>query len=102
MKLYYDTNQAAEKLNVNPSKIRFYEKKFNLKFKRCGRERQITEEDIEKLRVLIEERSKGKRTIKGTEELINKKLLVNKKKSVLIGKLLNIKTFLQKTLNELS
>lgn len=101
MKLFYDINEAADILNVNASKIRFYEKQLNLRFKRVGRDRRLMMDDIEKLRKIFEEREKGNRTVKGSELIVNNKRAVNKKKKEIIDKLLAIRGVLEKTLGEL-
>ncbi|GAB3511280.1 helix-turn-helix domain-containing protein [Emticicia fontis] len=101
MKLFYTTNEVADILGVTASKIRFYEKKFKLRFERNGRDRKITQKDIEKLREIIEVKSKGTLTLKGTERKINKKTDLNKSKSALKTRLLTIRAFLHDTLKEL-
>jgi excisionase family DNA binding protein len=101
MKLFYTTNEVAEMLGVTASKIRFYEKKFKLRFERSGRDRKLTKKDIDKLREIIEVKSSGILTLKGTERKINKKTDLNKSKNALKTRLLTIRAFLQDTLNEL-
>ncbi|RYU95780.1 helix-turn-helix domain-containing protein [Emticicia agri] len=101
MKLFYTTNEVSEILGVTASKIRFYEKKFKLRFERNGRDRKLTQKDIDKLREIIEVKSKGTLTLKGTERKINKKTDLNKSKNALKTRLLTIRAFLQQTLNEL-
>ena len=101
MKLFYTTNEVSEILGVTASKIRFYEKKFKLRFERNGRDRKLTQKDIDKLREIIEVKSKGTLTLKGTERKINKKTDLNKSKNALKTRLLTIRAFLQETLNEL-
>ncbi|MFD2522749.1 MerR family transcriptional regulator [Emticicia soli] len=101
MKLFYTTNEVADILEVTASKIRFYEKKFNLRFERYGRDRKLTQKDIDKLREIIDEKSKGTLTLKGTERKINKKTDVNKSKNALRSRLLTIRKFLQETLDDI-
>ena len=101
MKLYYKTSEAAEILGVEDHTVRYYEKEFNLNFKRAGRDRQITMKDIDYLRNIIAAKSKGTLTLKGTHTQLNNKTDINKNKTALKAKLLTIKAFLQETLAEL-
>ncbi len=101
MKLFYTTNEVAEILGVTASKIRFYEKKFKLRFERSGRDRKLTQKDIDKLREIIDVKSKGTLTLKGTERKINKKTDLNKSKNALKERLMTIRAFLQETLSEI-
>ncbi len=100
-KLYYSTTEVAEMLDVNVSRIRFYEKKFNLRFKRNGQDRQITEKDIEILRDIILNADKGGLTLKGVKRKISNKSDENKTKNALKAKLLTIRAFLAETLEEI-
>ncbi|AFK04980.1 regulatory protein MerR [Emticicia oligotrophica DSM 17448] len=102
VRLYYSTSEVAEILDVNVSLIRFYEKKFNLKFKRNGKERQITEHDIEKLREIINTAGKGSLTLKGVKQKLSNKSDENKNKNALVNKLLTIRAFLKETLDEIN
>jgi DNA-binding transcriptional MerR regulator len=99
-KLFYSTSEVAEMLDVNVSRIRFYEKKFNLRFKRNGQDRQITEKDIEILRDIILNADRGGLTLKGVKRKISNKSDQNKTKNALKAKLLTIRTFLVETLKE--
>ncbi|MBA4849779.1 helix-turn-helix domain-containing protein [Emticicia sp. BO119] len=101
MKLFYTTNEVAEILGVTASKIRFYEKKFRLRFERNGRDRKITKKDIDRLREIIEVKNAGTLTLKGTERKINKKTDLNKSKNALKTRLLTIRAFLQEALKEI-
>lgn len=100
-KLFYSTSEVAEMLNVNISRIRFYEKKFNLRFQRNGQDRQITEKDIEKLRDIIATADKGGLTLKGVKRKLSNKSEENKTKNALKAKLLTIRAFLVETLKEI-
>jgi DNA-binding transcriptional MerR regulator len=101
MKLYYKTSEAAEILGVEDHTIRYYEKEFKLNFKRNGRDRQITMTQIEYLRNIIEEKSKGTLTLKGAHRKLNNKTDVNKSKNSLKTKLLSIREFLSVLSSEL-
>lgn len=87
-------------LDVNVSRIRFYEKKFNLRFKRNGQDRQLTQKDIEMLRDIITNADKGGLTLKGVKRKISNKSDENKTKNALRAKLLTIRAFLVETLDE--
>lgn len=100
-KLYYSTSEVAEMLEVNISRIRFYEKKFNLRFKRNGQDRQLTQKDIEVLRDIIVNADKGGLTLKGVKRKISNKSDENKNKNALKAKLLTVRAFLVDTLNEM-
>lgn len=101
MKLYYNTSEVADMLDINASKVRFYEKEFKLNFERSGRDRRITLKDVERLKKIIEEKEKGSLTLRGTHRKLNNKTDVNKNKNALKAKLLTIKAFLIETLDEL-
>ena len=101
MKLFYNTSEVAEMLDINASKVRFYEKEFKLNFERSGRDRRITLKDIERLKKIIEEKEKGNLTLRGTHRKLNKKTDANKNKNALKAKLLTIKAFLTETLEDL-
>ncbi|MFY7909490.1 MAG: MerR family transcriptional regulator [Emticicia sp.] len=100
-KLYYSTSEVAEMLEVNISRIRFYEKKFNLRFKRNGQDRQLTQKDIEVLRDIIVNADKGGLTLKGVKRKISNKSDENKNKNALKAKLLTVRAFLVDTLKEM-
>lgn len=100
-KLYYSTSEVAEMLEVNISRIRFYEKKFNLRFKRNGQDRQLTQKDIEILRDIIVNADKGGLTLKGVKRKISNKSDENKNKNALKAKLLTVRAFLVDTLKEM-
>ncbi|HDR5083760.1 TPA: MerR family transcriptional regulator [Bacillus anthracis] len=59
--LYYSTNQVATMLDEKDSKIRYYTKFFDdiLKIEVSNTQRQYTEEDIEKLRFIIDLKNEG-------------------------------------------
>lgn len=101
MKLFYNTSEVADMLDINASKVRFYEKEFRLNFERSGRDRRITLKDIERLKKIIAEKEKGSLTLIGTHRKLNKKTDVNKNKNALKAKLLTIKAFLVETLDDL-
>ncbi len=94
MKLFYKTSEAAEILGVEDHTIRYYEKEFKLNFKRNGRDRQITMNQIDYLRSIIEEKQKGTLTLKGAHKKLNNKTDINKNKNALKAKLLTIREFL--------
>lgn len=101
MKLYYKTSEAAEILGIEDHTVRYYEKEFKLNFIRHGRDRKITMQDIEKLRIIIEEKAKGNLTLKGAYRKMNTKTDFNKKKNSLKAKLLTIREFLMELNSEL-
>lgn len=100
-KLYYSTSEVAEMLDINASKIRFYEKAFRLNFERSGRDRKITMKEIDNLRKIISEKDKGSLTLEGTKKRLNNKTDINKNKNALKAKLLIIRAFLLEALEEL-
>ena len=100
-KLFYSSSEVAEILDINISKVRFYEKAFNLNFQRSGRDRKITEKDIARLRSIIETKDKGNLTLTGTKRKLSNKTDANKNKNALIAKLQTIRAFLVETLDGL-
>jgi DNA-binding transcriptional MerR regulator len=53
LKLFYSTDEVAEHFEVAPSKIRYYEREFNLKIRIQGKNKAFTKRDIEKLAEII-------------------------------------------------
>jgi DNA-binding transcriptional MerR regulator len=72
-KLYYDINEVAEQVKVEPSTLRFWEKEFpHLKPKRNSRnQRMYTETDIEVIRKIQYQKEIQGRTIKGARIQLN-------------------------------
>ncbi len=97
---YYSTTEAAKLLNVHPAIIRRYEAEFDLDFHRVGRERKISEKDLERLREIINVTQKKNLTLKGAKVKLNNKTLKNKTKNALISKLKKIRAFLEASLGE--
>ncbi len=97
---YYSTSEAAKILNVHPAIIRRYEVEFDLEFHRVGRDRKLSEKDIEKLREIIKVTQKKNLTLKGAKMKLNNKTLKNKTKNALISKLKKIRAFLVASLEE--
>lgn len=100
-KLFYSTIEAAELLGVESHTVRYYEKALKLRFARHGRDRKITLNDIEQLRLIITEKEKGNLTLKGARRKLNLKTDENKTKNAIRAKLLTIKAFLVETLENL-
>lgn len=92
-KLYYDTNEVAEMVGCEPSKLRFWEKKFpQLDPKRDSRNRRrYTERDIEVIRKIIHQKEFQGRTIKGAREQMRRK----EEAQLLIQKLTRVREFLK-------
>ncbi len=72
-KLYYDTNEVADMLGVEPSKLRYWEKHFpQLRPRRDARNRRrFTKEDIEIIRRIIYQKEIQGRTISGARHQLN-------------------------------
>ncbi|GAA4446768.1 MerR family transcriptional regulator [Ravibacter arvi] len=72
-KLYYDINEIAEMLHLEPYTLRYWEKEFpHLKPKRDARNRRrYTEADIEIIKKIQYQKEVQGRTIKGTREQLN-------------------------------
>jgi DNA-binding transcriptional MerR regulator len=91
-KSYYDINEVAEKLKLEASTLRFWEKKFpQLDPKRDARNRRrYTERDIEIIKKIMHQRDKQGRTIKGTREQLRRK----EESELMIQRLMRVRKFL--------
>jgi DNA-binding transcriptional MerR regulator len=96
-KLYYDINEVAamEEFQCNTSKIRFYERKFNLTVARNGAgDRIYTEKDIQKLKEVFYLKKEKGFTIEGTKQELKKSSKSKDQKQTLIASLERFKGFL--------
>lgn len=59
--LYYNTNQVAQMLGIQDSKVRYYSKVFDdiLKIEVINKQRKYKQEDIDKLRYMLELQAEG-------------------------------------------
>lgn len=104
-KIYYDINEVAamEEFQCNASKIRFYERKFNLTIARNGAgDRIYTEKDIQKLKEVFYLKKEKGFTIEGTKHELKKNSRNKDQKQILIASLERFKGFLLEINKELS
>ena len=95
-KLYYSIGEVAEIFKMNTSKIRFWEKEFDVlqPKKNAKGERRYTEQDIEKIKLihhLVEERGY---TLEGARQKIKTNPEGENKNVEIIQKLKKIKEYL--------
>lgn len=84
MKLFYSTEEVAQHFEVAPSKIRYYEREFNLKIQTRGKNKAFTKKDIEKLGEIIALVDEDNFTLQGVkEQLKSKKIKKNDNKGVI-------------------
>ena len=100
-KIFYSISEVAKQLNLNQSKLRFWEKEFKqLKPKQNDKgTRFYTKEDIstiKKIQFLTEDQ---KLTLTGAREKMNQKMDVVDKQHLLVERLKSIKSELQNIIN---
>ena len=81
LKLYYSINEVAEKFDVNPSLLRYWEKEFPTIItpkKAGGNIRQYRKEDIENIRLVYHLVKEKGMTLQGAKQ----RLKVNKERTV--------------------
>lgn len=102
-KQYYIISEVAAYFNVKPSKIRYWESQFpHLAPKRKSSGiRKYTNEDIEKLKVLVELIDVKGMTIEGAKQAINLRGKPKNENQAIINQLLDIREFLQGLKNNL-
>lgn len=73
--LFYTTSQVAQMLGVEPSKVRFYTKRFDklLDIELSNRNRQYKKTDIEKLKFIIKLKNEDGLTLQQIEDYCSKK-----------------------------
>ena len=96
-KIFYSTNDVAEIMKVNTSKIRFWEKEFNIinPDRSPVGKRKFTEKDIEKIKLINQLLNEKKYTIKGAKRIIKLKKEKIENEYQIIEKLKKIKSFLK-------
>jgi len=103
-KKFYKIGEVAEILNVKPSLLRFWEKKFKIikPLKNSKGTRFYTEQDIKNLELIYYLLKIKKMTIKGANYYLNKiNKLESKENVLLINTLLKIRSFLLTILNDM-
>ncbi|MFD2570276.1 MerR family transcriptional regulator [Spirosoma soli] len=96
-KLYYGIKEVAEMFKINASKLRFYEKEFPTfqpKKNRSG-DRVYTQADIDHLREILELTTEKGYTLPGAREFLKSRETARRENARMMGKLLDIKAFLQ-------
>jgi len=96
-KIFYSIGDVAEMLKLKVSKIRFWEKEFNIiKPNRDSfGKRKFTEKDISKIKLINELLTERKYTIKGAKRIIKLKKEKIESEQEIIEKLNKIKSFLK-------
>ena len=101
-KLYYSIGEVSEKLNVNPSLIRFWEKQFSSfrPKKNMSGTRHFTKKDIELLQYIYHLVKVEGHTLEGANKIIRQKDKEQEVKYKAIQSLEKIKKFLVDLRNE--
>ncbi|PGH38238.1 MAG: MerR family transcriptional regulator [Candidatus Nephrothrix sp. EaCA] len=95
-KLYFSIGEVAQKLNVAPSLIRFWESEFDIirpKKNRNGN-RQFTQEDIDSLRLIYHLAKEKGFTLQGVKEILRSNEQVLRSKMEMIDSLKKVRGFL--------
>lgn len=96
IKLFYSTEEVAEHFEVAPSKIRFYEREFNLKIQTRGKNKAFTKKDMEKLSDIISLVDEENYTLQGAKDQLKNKKSKTSLNQELIEKLSFVKEVLLK------
>ena len=96
-KIFYSTGDVAKIMKVNVSKVRFWEKEFNIinPNRNSAGKRKFTKQDIEKIKLIDQLLNEKKYTIKGAKRIIKLKKEKIKNEYQIIERLKKIKSFLQ-------
>tara|TARA_B100001750_G_C15455139_1_gene571142 strand:- start:833 stop:1165 length:333 start_codon:yes stop_codon:yes gene_type:complete len=96
-KIFYSTGDVAKIMKVNVSKVRFWEKEFNIinPNRNAAGKRKFTKQDIEKIKLIDQLLNEKKYTIKGAKRIIKLKKEKIKNEYQIIERLKKIKSFLQ-------
>ena len=74
LKLYYTTQEVADHFEVLPSKIRFYEREFDLHVETRGNKKAYKKEDIERIAEIIKLTEEEGLTLGGARVRLKKKI----------------------------
>jgi DNA-binding transcriptional MerR regulator len=94
LKVFYTTQEVADHFEVAASKIRFYEREFNLNIETRGNKKFFTKKDIEKLADIISLTEEEGFTLPGVKEKLKKKSRESNKNEQVIEKLKAIREVL--------
>ncbi|UBM59855.1 MerR family transcriptional regulator [Marinilongibacter aquaticus] len=94
LKLFYSTEEVAEYFGVAESKIRYYEKEFDLKIKSRGKNKAFTKGDMETIGRIIALLEEEKYTIAGAREQLKLRVKKEEKKEELLLRLNHIREVL--------
>ncbi len=96
LKLFYSTDEVAAHFEVAPSKIRFYEREFNLKIKMQGKNKAFTKRDIEKLAEIISLTEEENYKLQGVKEQLKTRKTKKPVNTELLERLTFVKNLLIK------
>lgn len=102
-KLYYGIQEVAVMLNINASKLRYYEKEFPTlqpKKNRSG-DRVYTQGDINHLTEILDLIDQRKFTLPGAREYLKSRDASKRSNARIMSKLMELKEFLQQMRNSL-
>lgn len=72
LKQFFTTEEVALHFEVAPSKIRFYEREFNMKIKTVGKNKAFSRKDIEYMASIIKLVDEDNFTLQGAKEQLKK------------------------------
>lgn len=96
IKLFYSTEEVAQHFEVAPSKIRFYEREFNLNIQTRGKNKAFTKKDIEKLSEIIALVDEDNYTLQGVKDQLKSKKVKQNANQDVIDRLTYVKEVLVK------
>jgi DNA-binding transcriptional MerR regulator len=96
IKLFYSTEEVAQHFEVAPSKIRYYEREFNLKIRVQGKNKAFTKRDMEKLAQIIAMTEEENYTLQGVKQQLKTRKNTKSDNSEVIERLTYVKELLTK------
>ena len=102
IKIFWDTNEVADRHKVKASTIRFYEKEFDLQIRRTkGGDRQFTKDDLEKIDKIFYLVEEVGLTLEKAKERFKQREKFLPEKERILASLNNFKEILLEIKNEL-
>jgi DNA-binding transcriptional MerR regulator len=96
IKLFYSTEEVAQHFEVAPSKIRYYERVFNLKIRVQGKNKAFSKGDMEKLAQIIALTEEENYTLQGVKQQLKTRKNPNGNNNEVIERLTYVKELLTK------
>lgn len=94
LKVFYSTQEVADHFEVATSKIRYYEREFNLKIETRAGKKAFTRKDIEKIAEIISLSEEEGFTLPGVKERLKKRGKEENRNELVIERLKSIREIL--------